>query len=135
MHKPLVYNSQHKRHPLIASRASAERTCYCGVGSKRQGSGGRRQLDVWAVCGVLRIQFLQVPLEPQEPLGTSSRTSVDPIMTDGSSSDNHDLKLISLVVVVSLVSFRKTFQDLKDELVIMTETPPLFKLLLLWSKV
>ena len=33
MHKPLVYSSQHKRHPLIASRASAERTRYCAVGS------------------------------------------------------------------------------------------------------
>ena len=31
MHKLLVYNSQHKRHPLIASRA--KRTRYCGVGS------------------------------------------------------------------------------------------------------
>ena len=37
MHKPLVYNSQHKRHLLTASRASAERTRYCAVGrmSKR----------------------------------------------------------------------------------------------------
>ena len=32
VHKPLVY-SQHKRHPLTASRASAERTRYSGVGS------------------------------------------------------------------------------------------------------
>ena len=29
----LVYNSQHKRHPLIASCASAECTCYCAAGS------------------------------------------------------------------------------------------------------
>ena len=33
VHKPLVYNSHHKRHPLIASCTSAECTHYCAVGS------------------------------------------------------------------------------------------------------
>ena len=74
VHKPLVYNSQHKRHTLIVSCASAERTHYCGVGSTSKRcvqcnfsaervrqeamewseSGRIRQLDVWAVCGGLQ---------------------------------------------------------------------------------
>ena len=33
MHKPLIYNSQHELHRLIASHASAERTRCCAAGS------------------------------------------------------------------------------------------------------
>ena len=77
MHKPLVYKSQHKRHPLTASRASAERTRCCAAGStskhvcfsatfllngsdKRQQSSRIRELDVWAVCGRLYSLHLSV---------------------------------------------------------------------------